>query len=76
MVYGRSPPVLLPYQQGSAHTDTVDTLLANRDDFLDELRACLLQAQEYARKHYDVHHRALEFAVGDWVWLRLLNRAT
>jgi hypothetical protein len=32
--------------------------------------------QEYARKHYDTNHRALEFEVGDWVWLRLLNRPT
>jgi hypothetical protein len=38
------------------------------------VRSRLLQAQEYARKHYDVHHRAMEFAVGDWVWLRLLHR--
>ena len=65
VVYGRSPPTLLPYQQGSARTDTVDTLLANRDAFLIEVRARLLQAQEYARRHYDAHHRALEFAVRD-----------
>jgi hypothetical protein len=38
------------------------------------VRSRLLQEQEYARKHYDVHHRAMEFAVGDWVWLRLLHR--
>jgi hypothetical protein len=57
--------VLLPYQQGSACMDTVNVLLANRDAFLDEVRACLLQAQEYARKHYDVHHCTLEFTFGD-----------
>lgn len=32
-----------------------------------------LQAQEYAKRYYDGHHRALEFAVGDWVWLRILH---
>jgi hypothetical protein len=56
VVYGRSPPVLLPYEPGSACTDTVDAMLSNRDKFLQELRACLLQAQEYARRHYDTHH--------------------
>jgi hypothetical protein len=76
VVYGRPLPVLLPYQQGSARTDAVDALLADRDAFLDEVRARLLQAQEYARKHYDVHHHAMEFAVGDWVWLRLLHHPT
>jgi hypothetical protein len=27
-------------------------------------------------KYYDAHHREAEFAVGDWVWLRLLHRTT
>jgi hypothetical protein len=44
VVYDRQPHVLLPYQQGSARTNTVDVLLANRDTFLDEVRAHLLQA--------------------------------
>jgi len=76
VVYGRPPPSLLPYEQGSAHTEAIDDLLARRDAFLAEVRDHLLQAQQYARKHYDANHRALEFAVGDWVWLRLLNRTT
>jgi hypothetical protein len=74
VVYGRPPPDLLPYVPGQAHTEAVDTLLANRDEFLEEVRGRLLQAQEYARRFYDAHHRALEFAVGDWVLLRLLHR--
>jgi hypothetical protein len=75
VVYGLPPPELLPYAPGKAQTDAVDALLANRDEFLEEVRARLLQAQEYARRHYDNKHRALEFAVGDWVWLRLLHRS-
>ena len=51
-------------------------MLSNRDEFLDEVRARLLQAQEYARRFYDAKHRALEFAVGDWVLLRMLHRHT
>ena len=76
VVYGRPPPELLPYAPGQAQTDVVDAMLANRDEFLAEVRARLLQAQEYARRHYDNKHRALEFSVGDWVWLRLLHRPT
>ena len=26
------------------------------------------------KKYYDAGHRDVEFQVGDWVWLRLLNR--
>jgi hypothetical protein len=74
VVYGRPSPSLLPYEPGSAQTDTVDELLSRRDEFLEEVRERLLQAQQYARRHYDAHHRALEFGIGDWVWLRLLHR--
>ena len=74
VVYGRSPPTLLPYTTGSARTDTVDALLQDHDAFIADVRNRLLQAQAYAKKHYDNHHRELEFAVGDWVWLRILHR--
>ena len=73
VVYGRAPPELLPYAPGSARTDAVDALFSDRDEFLAEVRARLLQAQEHARRFYDAKHRALEFAVGDWVLLRLLR---
>ena len=74
VVFGRPPPALLPYTEGSASTETVDTLLRDRDSFLQDVRERLLQAQVYAKRHYDGHHRAVEFAVGDWVLLRLLHR--
>ena len=74
MVYGWPPPALIPYTAGTARTDTIDALLQDHDAFLAEVRERLLQAQEYAKRYYDGHHRPLEFAVGDWVWLRILHR--
>jgi hypothetical protein len=76
VVYGRPLPPLLPHAARVARTDAADALLHDRDHFLAEFRECLLQAQQYAKRHYDDHHRELEFAVGDWVWLRLLHRPT
>lgn len=76
VVYGRPPPALLPYEPSSARTDTVDALLRNRDTFLADIHDQLLQAQAYAKCHYDAHHRPLEFAVRAWVWLRMLHRPT
>jgi hypothetical protein len=49
-------------------------MLCNRDEFLAEVRDRLLQAQEYAKRHYDARHRPLEFQVDDWVLLRILHR--
>lgn len=70
VVYGRLPSSLVPYTTVSARTDAVDVLLQDWDAFLADVRQRLLQAQAYAMKHYDAHHRTLEFAMGDWVWLR------
>ena len=75
VVYGRPPPAILSYTAGSAKTDTVDGLLRDRDEVLAEIRERLLQAQQLSKKYYDASHRDREFAVGDWVWLRLLHRA-
>lgn len=59
VVYSRPPPAILPYTAGSACTDTMDALLTERDTFLADVQDRLLQAQEYAKKHYNAHHRAL-----------------
>jgi len=63
-------------EQGRPGTDTVDSLLRDRDEVLTEIRERLLHAQQISKKYYDASHRELEFAVGDWVWLRLLHRTT
>jgi hypothetical protein len=44
------------------------------DEFLLEISEWLVQAQQQYKLHYDCHHRELEFELGQWVWLRLLNR--
>ena len=67
---------LLPYTPSSARTEAADALLRYRDEVLAEVRQRLLQAQQLSKKYYDAGHRDVEFAVGDWVWLRLLNRTT
>jgi hypothetical protein len=43
----------------------VDTLLKDREVFLAEVHDRLLQAQAYAKKHYNARHRPLEFAIND-----------
>lgn len=74
VVYGQPPLTLLPYEPSLARTATVDNLLLDRDNFLADVRDRLLQAQAYAKCHYDAHHLPLEFNIDDWVWLRLRHR--
>jgi len=49
--------------------------MADRDEFLADVRYRLEQAQAVQKAHYDKAHRAVSYAVGDWVWLRLRHRA-
>ena len=48
----------------AARANAVDILLRDRDNFLAELRACLLQAQQYTKHHCDDHHRDLRICSG------------
>lgn len=65
VVYGCPPPALVPYQPVSACTATVDELLQERDVFHNDVCDQLLQAQQFAKRFYDAHHHALEFAVSN-----------
>lgn len=73
VVYGRPPPTLHSYDRGSARVPAVDQALLDRDEFFTEIRERLLQAQDYAKLYYDNKHRDMAFAVGAWVWVRLLH---
>ena len=71
MVYGREPPRLLDYAIGSSKVEAVDVELERRDEFLTVARERLMEAQNRMKAVYDKHHRAAEFNIGDWVWLKL-----
>jgi hypothetical protein len=74
VVYGREPPSLLSYEPGLSKVPAVDRQLIDRDVFIADIKDRLLHAQELMKTQYNSHHRHVEFAVGDWVWLRLHQR--
>lgn len=65
----------MSYEPGLARVVAVDKQLLQRDAFLAEIRERLLQAQDYMKEAHDKRHRELQFQEGDWVWLRLHQRA-
>ncbi|KAL6526777.1 Delta-1-pyrroline-5-carboxylate synthase [Orobanche gracilis] len=71
LVYGREPPRLLDYTAGASKIDAVDQALGDRTSFLKEAKDRIAEAQNRMKTQYDSHHRALEFQLGDWVWLKL-----
>jgi hypothetical protein len=76
VVYGRPPPPLLSHVLDTEASEEASQLLRDHDSFLADIRERLLQARNYAKHYYDRRHRELEFALGDWVWLRLLHHPT
>lgn len=71
VVYGRDPPRLLSYEPGTSKLDAVDTALKDRDIYLQTIREHLQLAQARMSQVYNNKHRDVEYAVGQWVWLRL-----
>lgn len=74
VVYGRDPPCLRSYDPSEVRVTAVAQSLADRNAFIEDVRLRLEQAQAVTKATYDRSHRALQLAVGDWVWLRLHHR--
>jgi hypothetical protein len=74
VVYGRDPPPMVSYQPGNSKVAAIDVQLQDRDAFLEEIKARLVQAQVTMKSYQDQRRREVEFNVGDCVWLRLQQR--
>lgn len=70
-LYGRPPPVLL---KGDAHhsaVEEVNRLTAERNDMLKILHDQLVKAQDVMRAQANKHRRAVDYQVGDMVYLKI-----
>jgi len=74
VVYGRDPPSIRSYDHSEIRVAAVTQSMTERDAFLEDVRLRLEQAQAITKATYDRSHRPQQFAVGDWVWLRLHHR--
>jgi hypothetical protein len=74
LVYGRDPPTFRSYDSGEIRVAAVAQSMAERDEFIEDVRLRLEQAQQYAKLQYDKSHRELVLQVGDWVWVKLRHR--
>ncbi|KAL0535485.1 hypothetical protein IC582_029816 [Cucumis melo] len=71
VVYGRQPPTLLSYGSTLSKNSTVEEMLQERDLVLVSLREHLLLAQEQMKRYADQKRRAVEYSVGEYVFLRI-----
>lgn len=70
VVYGRDPPALLRYEQGSTESADLETQLLERDAMLVEVKKHLTHAQQLMKNNADKHRRDVEFEVGTMVYLK------
>lgn len=65
---------LTPIIQGStipSRIEEVNQLISSRDELLADLRHNLLQSQDLMRSYANKYRRYVEYAVGDWVFLKM-----
>ena len=70
-VYGRDPPFILKYEQGSTSNADLESKLIERDNMLSLIREHISHAQQVMKKQVDGHRREVEFELGDMVYLKL-----
>ncbi|KFK28310.1 hypothetical protein AALP_AA8G499800 [Arabis alpina] len=70
-LYGRDPPSLLRFEDGSTTNANLETQLKERDAMIVILKQNILKAQQLMKHRADGHRREVEFKVGDMVFLKL-----
>lgn len=70
-LYGRAPPTVPPYEIGSELIGELDEQLASRDEMLQDLKYHLNSANNRMKQHVDSKCMDIEFAVGDWVLMKI-----
>ncbi|MCH97395.1 transposon TF2-1 polyprotein, partial [Trifolium medium] len=71
VIYGKPPPAIPGYIQGTSQVDACDAILSSRDEILTLLRKNLTKAQQAMKVQADKHRRDTPFAVGSWVYVKL-----
>lgn len=70
-LYGYPPPTLLDYVPGTTKVDSVNVHLKFRQQLTTFLKQNILAAQERIKLYTNKHRSEREFAVRDWVFLKL-----
>ena len=71
IVYGQTPPLHIPYMAKDSRVEMVDRTLQAREQAVSMLKFNLKKAQDRMKSQADKHRSEREFAINDWVYLKL-----
>ncbi|CAJ2630725.1 unnamed protein product [Trifolium pratense] len=71
VIYGKIPPTIPSYIEGSSSVNACDDMLNSREEILALLRRNLAKAQARMKANADSHRREVSFEVGSWVYVKL-----
>jgi len=71
VVYGQPPSLHIPYVAGDSVVEAVDRSLKAREECIEMLKFHLNRAQQRMKHQADSHRMDKQFAVGDWVYVKL-----
>ena len=70
-LYGYPPPMHIPYFRGDSSVHDVNESLLAQGAMMDVLKHHLGRAQKRMKQQHDRHRSDRQFALGDWVYLKL-----
>ena len=69
--YGREPPALIRYENGSTANAELEEQLMERDRMIEVIREQLQRTQQLMKERADTKRREVEFEVGDMVLVKI-----
>nr|GEZ49807.1 retrotransposon-related protein [Tanacetum cinerariifolium] len=70
-VYGKAPPIHIPYIGGESKVDLVDKTLSESEADVETFKFHISRAQSRMKSHDDKGRTDKQFDCGDWVFLKL-----
>ncbi|RZC09387.1 Chloride channel protein CLC-d [Glycine soja] len=71
ITFGRKPLSIPDYVTGSSKVAAVEDLLSEREATFQIIKKKLVKAQERMKHYADQHRRDIQYAIGDWVLVKL-----